>query len=541
MPYRVLVADSLPGDVLEAWQNETLEVMNRAGISAEELKQEIQNADALVVRSRTKVTADLLQAASRLKVIGRAGAGVDNIDLSAATRSGIIVMNTPGGNTIAATEHTIGLMLAALRNIPQAHLSMKEHQWDRKRFIGRELFEKTIGIIGLGKIGREVARRLSAFQVNLLGYDPFLTPELADRLGVKLVSLDELFQQADIITLHTPKMPETLNLVNKDRLAQCKDGVVIVNCARGGLVNEQDLLEALNAGKVGAAAFDVFENEPPQNWELVDHPRVIATPHLGASTREAQEKVARQILEQIAYFFETGVPKNAVNFMAVDEKLLPVLQPYFELAYRLGQAGAQIGSSNGHARLTAVSVRFYGDVTKLPVDPITSHLLMGVFRKSSGNGQPTEFINAVNAMPLARERGVEIEISRKDHPLTSHTHLIACDFHFGNEMVHLSGTVYAKGIFRLVEFDKYNVDANLNGSMIIIENEDVPGVIGKTGLILADHRINIAHVSSGRLKESGTAVNIFNVEGEITPAVLEEIQNIPQVKRVWYATTEALG
>ncbi len=541
MPYRVLVADSLPGDVLTQWNNDQLEVINKAGISPEELAQELPHYDALVVRSRTKVTETILHHATKLKIIGRAGAGVDNIDLDAATRHGVIVMNTPGGNTIAATEHTIGLMLAALRNIPQAHLSMKNHRWDRKTFIGRELYEKTIGIIGLGKIGREVARRLSAFQATLLGYDPFITPELAHRLGVQLVSLDELFQRADIITLHTPKMPETMNLVNQERLQQCKDGVVLINCARGGLVNEADLLEALNTGKVSVAAFDVFESEPPQNWELIDHPNFIATPHLGASTREAQEKVARQILEQIAHFFETGVPRNAVNFMAVDEKLLPVLQPYFELAYRLGQAGAQIGSTAfSRERLTAISVRFYGEITDLPVDPIFSHLLMGVFRQSATSGKTTEFINAVNALSIARERGIELEISRKDHPLTSHTHLVACDFHFGDHMIHLSGTVYAKGIFRLVEFGDYTVDANLNGSMIIIENEDVPGVIGRTGLILAEHQLNIAHVSSGRRKESGTAVNVFNIEGTVTSEVLEAIGQIPQVNQVWYASTEPL-
>ncbi len=542
MPYRVLIADSLPEDVLSQWQHSTLEIINRAGISKEELLQEIATADALVVRSRTKVTEDVLSAARQLKIVGRAGAGVDNIDLSAATRHGVIVMNTPGGNTIAATEHTIGLMLAALRNIPQAYQSMKQHEWNRKAFIGRELYEKTIGIIGLGKIGREVARRLSAFQVQLLGYDPFLTPELAERLGVRLVGLDELFAQSDIITLHTPKMPETLNLVNKERLAQCKDGVVIINCARGGLVNEADLLEALNSGKVSAAAFDVFESEPPTHWELIDHPRFIATPHLGASTQEAQEKVARQILEQIAHFFETGVPRNAVNFMAVDEKLLPVLKPYFELAYRLGQAGAQMGNGTSSSkRLTGISVRFYGEVTNLPLDPIVSHLLMGVFQNPSQTNQPTEFINAVNAMSVARERGIEIEISRKDHPLTSHTHLIACDFHFEDHMVHLSGTVYAKGIFRLVEFGPYTVDANLNGQLIVIENQDVPGVIGRTGLILADHQLNIAHVSSGRLQDKGTAVNIFNVEGRVTPEVLAQIRAISSVQNIWYAHLEPLN
>ncbi len=542
MPYRVLIADALPEDVLNRWDSPSLEVVNRAGISKAALLQEVASVDALVVRSRTKVTEEVFQASHRLKIVGRAGAGVDNIDLTAATRHGVIVMNTPGGNTIAATEHTIGLMLAALRNIPQAYQSMKQHQWNRKAFIGRELFDKNIGIIGLGKIGREVAQRLSAFQVTLLGYDPFLTPELAKRLGVQLVSLDDLFAQSDIITLHTPKMPETIDLVNKERLAQCKDGVVIINCARGGLVNEADLLDALNAGKVSAAAFDVFSSEPPTSWELIDHPRFIATPHLGASTQEAQEKVAQQILEQIAHYFETGVARNAVNFMAVDEKLLPVLQPYFELAYRLGQAGTQMGNGpSSSKRLTAISVRFYGEVTQLPLDPIVSHLLMGVFRHPAQNKQPTEFINAVNAMSVARERGIEIEISRKDHPLTSHTHLIACDFHFQDHMVHLSGTVYAKGIFRLVEFGPYTVDANLTGQLIVIENADVPGVIGQTGLILADHHLNIAHVSSGRMQESGTAVNIFNVEGEVPPVVIQKIQSIPTVQKVWYAYLEPLA
>ncbi|NOX38421.1 MAG: phosphoglycerate dehydrogenase [Calditrichaeota bacterium] len=535
-PFRVLIADNLPPEVLERYnQLEELEIRDRSGISVDELAREIGEYDALVVRSRTRVTADMLQKARRLQLIGRAGAGVDNIDIHEATKRGIIVMNTPGGNTIAATEHTIGMMIAALRNIPQAYQALKQHRWDRKSFTGRELYQKTVGIIGLGKIGREVARRLSAFECRLLGYDPLLTPELADRLGVRLVPLDTLLKESDIITLHTPKIPETINLLNKNTLRQCKPGVVIVNCARGGLVNESDLLEALESGQVACAAFDVFEEEPPENWALVDHPRFIGTPHLGASTQEAQQKVAEQILEQIAHFARTRVAKNAVNFLSVDENLLPLIRPYFELARRLGHVFSQIKSG----RLSEVNIRFYGEILDLPVDPIAAYLMMGALQ---GSGEPgVEFINPVNAMTVARERGIEIEITKKDHPLTSHTNLIACDFITGQETIHLAGTVYARNIFRLVEYGDYIVDADLSGIMILIENEDVPGIIGQVGTILASENINISHLSSGRIKALKKAVNIFNVEGVVSPQIVQQLQKVRGIHRVRVVTQEDAG
>lgn len=525
---RILIADRLPEAVLNRFAGRAgLEIDNRAGITGEQLAEILPDYDGLVVRSRTRVTAELLSRAGRLKVIGRAGAGVDNIDLAEATRRGIIVMNTPGGNTIAATEHTIALMLAALRKIPQAYLAMQQERWDRKSFLGTELYEKTVGIIGLGKIGREVARRLAAFGTNLLGFDPVITSELAERLGVTLVDFDTLLEQSDIITVHVPRMPETINLINAENLQKCKPGVVLVNCARGGIINEAALLAALESGQVGAAALDVFESEPPKDWRLPTHPRVVATPHLGASTREAQAKVAEQILEQMAEYFQKQVARNAVNFVSVDESIQPLIAPYYSLAQALGAFFSQIRQG----RIKEIRLRFYGEVNQLPVDPIASHLMAAALH--SPDHREVTLINPVNAMTVARDKGIEIEISRKDHPLTSHTNLIACDFVTDQDEMHLAGTVYARGINRLVELNQFSVDANLSGKMVVVFNEDVPGVIGRVGTLLGDHRINIACLSSGRHKATGSACNIFNVEGAWNPDRLKaEIETMPHVQKV---------
>lgn len=312
--FKILVSDSLPQHILEKYnKSDNITVDDKSGISKEELMEILPEYDGLVVRSRTKVTADVFEKADKLKIIGRAGAGVDNIDTNEATNRGIIVMNTPGGNTVAATEHSIAMLLALMRNIPRANMSLLDEKWDRKTYIGHELFEKTIGVIGLGKIGYGVAKRLKAFDATILAYDPIVTKELADRIGAQLVEMNELLEKSDIITVHAPKMPETIDLINKDRLAKCKDGVVIVNCARGGIVNEADLLEALDSGKVAAAAIDVYSSEPPADFTLAKHPKVVATPHLGASTEEAQVKVADMILDQMIEYFEKNVARNAVN------------------------------------------------------------------------------------------------------------------------------------------------------------------------------------------------------------------------------------
>ena len=313
--HTILIADSLPENILAKYNKvKDIAIDNKAGISKEDLIKIIPTFDGLVVRSRTKATADVIAAGKNLKVIGRAGAGVDNIEVPAATKMKIIVMNTPGGNTVAATEHTIALLLSVLRQIPRAHVTMLEGKWDKKSFMGHEIYEKIIGVIGLGKIGLGVAKRLTAFEAKILVYDPLIKKTVAQSIGANLVSLEELLSKSDIITIHAPKTPETVNMLNKDNLKLCKNGVVIINCARGGIINEADLLEALNSGKIAAAGIDVFSSEPPTDFALAQHPHVVATPHLGATTEEAQVKVADMILEQMLEYFQKNTVRNAVNY-----------------------------------------------------------------------------------------------------------------------------------------------------------------------------------------------------------------------------------
>lgn len=526
--YKILISDSLPKEILEKYnQSENVTVDNKSGISAEELIEIIPEYDGLVVRSRTKVTEQILQAATKLKVIGRAGAGVDNIDTKEATHRGIIVMNTPGGNTMAATEQTIAIMLAALRNIPRANMSMLEEKWDRKSYMGNELYQKTIGVIGLGKIGREVAKRLKGFEVNLLAYDPLLSTELAERVGVKLVSLEELLEQSDIITVHAPKIPQTMNLINKDNLKKCKIGVMIVNVARGGIVNEEDLIAALDSGQVSKAAIDVYSSEPPKDYSLAKHPKVVATPHLGASTAEAQTKVADQILEQMIEYFSKNVARNAVNFISVDEEIQPVIKPYFEMAEKLGSIFNQIKKG----RLQEVAIRFYGEVLKVPVEPISAYLMVGALK-----GTETEYINCVNSLAICRDRGISIEIAKKDLALTSHTNIVACDFKTDQGFYHLTGTVFAQDQYHLVECGDFTCDANMEGTMLFVENEDIPGVVGNLGLKLAEYKINIGHLSLGRLKDKKLALNIFNLDHKISDKILKDLATVEGVKEVYAAT-----
>ena len=526
--FKILVADSLPGDILARYDKQKeISIDNKSGISKEDLLAQIGGYEGLVVRSRTKVTPDIINAGTNLKVIGRAGAGVDNIDTDSATKRGIIVMNTPGGNTIAATEHTIAMMLALLRNIPRAHFSLLDEKWDRKTYMGRELFEKTVGILGLGKIGLGVAKRLKSFDTQLLAYDPIVTREVADQVGAKLVDLDELLQKSDIITVHAPKMAETLNLINDEKLNRCKDGVFIINCARGGIINETDLLAALESGKVAGAALDVYTSEPPTDFALVKHPHVVATPHLGASTQEAQVKVADMILAQMCEYFEKNVAHNAVNFISLEPEIQKKIDPYFELSRRLGL----IFNQSREGRLQEVAVRFYGDIVQLPVEPIAAHLMVGALE-----GAETELINPVNSLSICRERGISIEIAKKDLALTSHTNLIACDFKTDTGFYHFAGTVFAKNQFHLTECGEFSCDANISGNMLFIENDDIPGVVGQLGLVLGNFKVNIGHLSLGRIKEKKIALNIFNLDSKIGEGVVNELKNVNGVKLVNTAT-----
>lgn len=526
--FKIIISDSLPADILAKYDTtEGVSVVNKNGISMEDLKKEIHEYDGLVVRSRTKVTADILEAATNLKVIGRAGAGVDNVDLAEATKRGIIVMNTPGGNTMAATEHSIAMLLAGLRNISPAHNSMQKGEWDRKTYIGNEIYNKTIGVIGLGKIGQEVSKRLAAFDAELIGYDPIITSDAAARIGVKLVDLNTLLERADIITVHAPKMPETMNMINAENLKLCKDGVVLVNCARGGIVNEQDLIGALDSGKVAMACVDVFSSEPPENYDLAKHPKVLSTPHLGASTQEAQTKVADQILDQIIEYFQKNVARNAVNFVSVDEEVQPRIAPFFKLAERIGCVYNQLKKS----RLKEISVRYYGTVLDVPVEPITSHLLVGAF-KSRGKEKDVVNVNPVNALSVAREHGISIEIAKKDTPLTVHTNAIACDFITDDGIIHLTGSFIGLDIFHLIEFNDYMLEAELNNQMLFVENDNVPGIIGKIGTQLGSDNINISHVSSGHDGNEKNAMTVFNIQGDIPATLIDTLHAIPGINHV---------
>ncbi|MCB0281574.1 MAG: phosphoglycerate dehydrogenase [Calditrichae bacterium] len=532
--YKILVSDSLPPEILAKYdKTEGVSVINKSGISMDDLKKEIKDYDGLVVRSRTKATADILAAAPNLKVIGRAGAGVDNIDTVEATKRGIIVMNTPGGNTMAATEHTIALLLAGLRNISPANASMLRDEWDRKTYVGHELYQKTIGVVGLGKIGREVAKRLAAFDTKILGYDPIITSEAATQLGIKLVSLDELLEKSDIITIHAPKMKETLNMINAANLKKCKDGVVFVNCARGGIINEQDLLQALNDGKVGMACIDVFSSEPPADFTLAKHPKVLATPHLGASTEEAQVKVADQILDQMIEYFQKNVARHAVNFVSVEEEIQPRIAPFYTLAERMGTIFNQIKDG----RLKEISVRYYGTVLDVPVEPISAYLLVGAL-KTSGDAQNIEIVNPVNALTVARERGISIELAKKDTPLTVHTNAIACDFVTDKGKIHMAGSFVGKNIFHLIEYGDFKLSAELEGQLIIVENDNIPGIIGKIGTTLGEVNINISHMSSGRDGDAKKALNVFAVQGNLPGDLKEKLEKIKGINAVRLANVE---
>ncbi len=531
--FKIMVSDSLPTDILEKYnQTEGIEVVNKIGISMDDLKNEIADYDALVIRSRTKVKADILTAATNLKVIGRAGAGVDNVDTEEATKRGIIVMNTPGGNTMAATEHTIAMMLAGLRNIAPANASMLQGKWDRKTYIGNEIYQKTIGIVGLGKIGQEVAKRLASFDAKILGYDPIITSETAARLGVKLVDLNELLEQSDIVTIHAPKMPETIDMINAENLKLCKDGVMFVNCARGGIINEPAIMEALDNGKVGLACIDVFSSEPPADFKLAQHPKVLATPHLGASTEEAQTKVADQILEQIIEYAQKNVARNAVNFVSVDEEIQEFIAPFFKLAEKMGTVFNQIKPG----RLKEISVRYYGNVLDVPVEPITSYLLVGALKSDNDVAN----INPVNAMTIAREGGVSLEIAKKDTPLTVHRNAIACDFITENGTIHLAGSFVGLNIFHLIEYGDFKLSAELSDQLLIIENNNVPGIIGKVGTLLGEVNVNISQMSSGRDGDEKMALNVFNVRGNISSDTLNNLEKINGINKVLLAKIDGI-
>jgi len=518
---KVLISDNLhQAGVDKLKQHPNIEVDFRPGLSPEELKEALQDADGLAIRSATKVTADLISSSPRLKVIGRAGTGLDNVDIPAASRRGIVVMNTPGGNTITTGEHAISLMLALARNIPQAAQTMREGRWEKKKYQGMEIFNKTLGVIGLGRIGSVVAERALGLKMRVIGYDPFIVKDMGSSLGVELVSLDELLARSDFITIHTPKTKETTKLLGKKAFQKMKPGVRLINCARGGIVDEAALYDALKEGKVAAAALDVFETEPPPaDFPLRDLPNVILTPHLGASTEEAQANVSVAICEQILEYLMYGTIMNAVNAPSVSREALMQLRPYLTLAEALGSFLAQ----TTEGAISSVSVAYIGEVSKLDTKPLTHSILKGLLFPIIGDE-----VNYVNSPSMAAQRGITLS-EEKVEAGEDFTNLIRLTVRADMEENTIAGTIFGKYEPRLVQINKFRLEAIPEGHMLFLYNTDRPGVIGAIGTTIGNHNINIARMTVGQEKERGQNVILLTTDTPLTPECLTAVQDLPHV------------
>lgn len=516
---KVLVSDSISQKGIDILTKAGLEVDVKTGLSPDELKAIIGEYHGLIIRSATRVTADVIDVATNLRVIGRAGSGLDNVDKAAATKKGIVVMNTPGGNTITTAEHTIALMFSLARQIPQAVASMREGKWDKKRFMGVELYNKTLGIIGIGNIGKQVAKRAIGLGMNVIGYDPYLSEENAMEIGIKKVALPELFRNSDFITIHTPLTAETKNLINSKTIGIMKDGVRIINCARGGIVNEADLYEAIKSGKVAGAALDVFEKEPPGDNPLLKLDNVLCTPHLGASTKEAQENVALAIAEQVADYLINGVIRNAVNFPSIPAEQLPRLQPYLSLAEKIGGFASQV--FEGAA--TDITIEYRGEASELNTAPVTIALLKGYLTPIL-----EETVNFVNAPFIARERGIEVKEAKSSEAGDYHN-MIVLKIKVNGEENILAGTLFSKKDPRIVRINKFFVEIVPEGNMLYILNNDRPGVIGNIGSYLGKNNINIARMHFGRESAGGMAISVVSIDTPVSDEQIEEIKKMPNI------------
>jgi D-3-phosphoglycerate dehydrogenase len=518
---KVLVSDKLSPKGVEIFKKaKGIEVEVKTKLPPEELKAIIGEYDGLVIRSATKVKPEIIEAADKLKVIGRAGSGLDNVDLPAASKKGIVVMNTPGGNTITTAEHAISMMLALSRKIPQATASMKSKKWEKSKFMGSEIYNKTLGIMGIGSIGSVVADRARGLKMNVLAHDPFLSPERAEKLGVELVNLDDLLKRSDYITIHVPKSKETINLVNKELFSKMKDGVFLINCARGGIVNEKDLCDAIKGGKVAGAALDVFEKEPPDSDNpLLDLDEVICTPHLGASTEEAQEKVAVAIAEQMVDYLLNGTIMNAVNVPSVDSELLATIRPYLELAERLGSFQGQVVSGG----LEQVSIEYSGEVAALAIAPITVSLLKGLLYSIL-----KEDVNYVNAPVIAKDRGIKV-IESTTNESEDFTSLITLKVKTSKEERLVAGTIFGKSDPWIVQVDQFRIEAVPDKYMFLFHTHDRPGVIGNIGTSLAKHSINISRMQFGREKVEGKSLLLLSTDGSVSSEITEQLRGLPHV------------
>src|SRR5690349_6280100 len=518
---KVLIADALSPRAAEILTARGVEVDFSPGLAAEELKARIADCDGLAVRSATKVTAGLIAGAAKLKVIGRAGIGVDNIDVAAATQRGIVVMNTPYGNSITAAEHTIAMLFALCREIPAADRSTQAGKWGKSRFMGVELTGKTLGVIGCGNVGAIVAERALGLRMKVIAYDPFLSPERAVDLGIEKVSLDALFARADFITLHTPLTEATRNLIDARAIARMKRGVRIVNCARGGLVVEDDLARALDSGHVAGAAIDVFVDEPARENPLFGRDNVVATPHLGAATTEAQENVALQIAEQMADFLLTGAVSNAVNVPSLTAEEAKRLNPYMKLAEQLGSFAGQLTETG----ITSVTVEYEGAAAELNVKPLTAVALTGLLSPQLAA------VNMVNAPVICRERDIRVSETRRGEPVDYQT-LIRVTVPTERRSRAVAGSLFAGDKPRIVSVEGIPLEAELGGNMLFMRNYDKPGFIGALGNALGAAQVNIATFHLGRIAPGEGAIALVEVDQRLTPAVLDAVRGLSNVIQV---------
>lgn len=516
---KVLVSDNISSKGVEILKKAGLDVDVKTGLKPDELKAIIGKYHALIVRSATKATAEIIEAAKNLKVIGRAGSGLDNVDKAAASKRGVVVMNTPGGNTITTAEHTIAMMFAAARKIPQASASMAANKWEKKKFMGSELYNKTLGIIGLGNIGGEVAKRAQGLGMNVIAYDPFLSLEKAKSMGIGKVEIPELIRRAEFITIHTPLTAETKGLINAKTIKTMKDGVYIINCARGGIINEKDLYDALESGKVAGAALDVFEKEPPENNPLVGHERVVCTPHLGASTQEAQENVAVAVAEQIVDYLVHGTIRNAVNFPSIPADQVAVLQPYINLAEKVGSFASQMFDGE----VTEITLEYKGEASDLNTKPLTIAALKGLLSPIL-----EETVNFVNAPFIAKERGIEVKETRSSDA-GDYNSLITLTLKSSKKKLAIAGALFSKKDPRIVKIDNFTVEIIPEGNMLFMYNNDKPGVIGNIGTLLGKNSINIARMHFGREKAGGKAISVVNIDAPVSAKLLAEIEKLPNI------------
>jgi D-3-phosphoglycerate dehydrogenase / 2-oxoglutarate reductase len=515
MTIKILVSDPISEQgiaLLKDKKNYQVDV--KLKLKEDELIKIIGEYNGLIVRSETKVTANIINSAKNLKIIGRAGVGIDNVDVASASKRGIIVMNTPGGNTISAAEHTLSMMLALSRNIPQANASLKSKKWDRKLFTGTEVFGKVLGIIGLGKIGAEVAKRAKAFGMEILGYDPVASIEHAEKIGAKLVSLDEIIKQSDFITLHVPKTKETENLINKNTISKMKDGVRIINVARGGIINEQDLADAIKSGKVKGAAVDVFVTEPCIDSPLFDVDNVVVTPHLGASTEEAQINVAIDVIKQMIDFFDNNIIKNAVNVASVDPSLLSQLEPFIILNEKLGKLSSQLVNGG----IIEAEIQYAGEISEMNVNPLTISFLKGLLESAE------EEVNFINAPFIAKDRGIKVK-ETKISTVSDFTNLITVKIKTDkNEELLIQGTLFHHNDIRIIRINEFDIDVVPKGYVLLCMNKDIPGVVGQVGTMLGQSGINIAGMQVGRKNSGGEALIITNIDQPISAEILEQIR-----------------